>query len=207
MTKKNGVSFPVLCTVHPLNDFLDEVDTYIVVFIDISELVRIQTALESEKERLDVTLKNIGEGVLAADKLGRITLVNSSSENILGQKMRFLIGQNVKDVLQIYDYMSGEGITNELTSMENTSRRTFKANIVSASGAGVTTVTITASVILSNKGEIVGFVYVFRDISESIRMDQELIARKQQLEEINSDLEIRVNEEASKRRKNEQMLF
>ncbi len=38
-------------------------------------------------------------------------------------------------------------------------------------------------------------------------MDQELIARKQQLEEINSDLEIRVNEEASKRRKNEQMLF
>lgn len=207
MTKKNGISFPVLCTVHPLHDDLNVFDAFIVVFVDISELVRIQTALESEKERLDVTLKSIGEGVLATDKSGRITLINSSSENILGQKLRFLLGQDIKDTLQIYDFNSGDDITGELTSVEHTSRRTFKANIVSTHETGITTVTITASVMLNNKGDVVGFVYVFRDISESIRMDQELLERRQQLEEINSDLEMRVTEETAKRRKNEQMLF
>lgn len=206
MTKKNGVSFPVMCTVYPLWHAGSEVETFIVVFSDITEITSIQNALESEKERLDVTLKSMGEGVLATDRQGRITLVNSSAENLIGQKYRFMMGREIGDIIQMYDYSTGEDLSGQLSSLENTSRKTFRANIVS-SHAGIITVTIISSAMLNSKGDVIGFVYVFRDITERIRMEQELINRKQQLEEINRNLELRVEEEAEKRRRNEQLLF
>jgi PAS domain S-box-containing protein len=206
MTKKNGISFPVLCTVHPLLDESGSTDSLIVVFIDITELTRAQQALESEKERLDVTLKSIGEGVIATDRAGRITLVNASTENILGQKYRYLIGHNICDVLQIYDHNTGDDLSDDLLRCEDISKRIFVANVIS-NDAGVIVVSVTASQMLNTKGDTVGAVYVFRDISEQIKMENELINRKQQLEEINRNLEIRVLEETERRRKNEQMLF
>jgi len=206
MTKKNGIHFPALCTLHPLEKPGAGLDAFILVFIDITEVTRVQRALEDEKERLDVTLRSIGEGVLATDKKGRIALVNSSAEMFLSQKHRAMIGHRISDVLQIYDYKSGEDLGDDLTRTDEISRRTFRANIVTKQGV-IITVTMTSSVMLSNKGEIVGYVYVFRDITERIKMEQELLSRKKQLEEINRNLEIRVTEEAEKRRKNEQMLF
>ena len=178
----------------------------IVVFSDITEITRIQHALEGEKERLDVTLKSIGEGVLATDKSGRITLLNSSAENILGNKYRFMIGHRFSDLMQIYDYATGEDISSSLTSAEDTSKKSFRANIVSKN-SGMVTVIITSAAMLNNRGETVGFVYVFRDITERMGMERELLNRKKQLEDINRNLEIRVSEETEKRRKNEQLLF
>lgn len=206
MTKKNGVNIPVLCTAHPQIKTNAENDLLILVFIDITEITRVQSALEGEKERLDVTLKSIGEGVIATDEDGRVTLVNSSAEKVLGQKYRFMIGQKIQDILQIYDFDTGEDLSGSLSAEADITRKTFRANIISET-EGLITVTLTASAMLSTKGEAVGFVYVFRDITERIKIDKELMNRKKQLEEINRNLEIRVTEEAEKRRKNEQMLF
>jgi len=206
MIKKSGIVFPVLCTVHPLVDSSGNVELFIVVFVDITEIKRVQGALEGEKERLDVTLKSIGEGVVATDKRGRISLINSSAESILGQKSRFIIGHNINEVIRIYDFETGEELVDELMKYEFGSKRTFRANIVSKQ-SGIITVTLTASGMLSNKGDVIGFVYVFRDITESIKLEQELLRSKVQLEEINKNLELRVSEETGKRRKNEQLLF
>lgn len=206
MTKKNGIGFPVLCTVHPLNQRARSGAAFIVVFIDITELTRIQNALESEKERLDVTLKSLGEGVLATDNSGRVILANSSSEKILGQKYKYVVGRSIGDVLRIYDFSTGEDLSDELVSSRDTSKRTFRANLVS-DNAGVINVMITATPMKNSNGFIVGFVYVFRDITERMMMEKELLERKKQLEEINRNLEIRVTEETEKRRKNEQLLF
>ncbi|ADD69486.1 multi-sensor signal transduction histidine kinase [Denitrovibrio acetiphilus DSM 12809] len=206
MVKKTGVSFPVLCSVHPMHNSDGTIEALIAVFIDITEITRIQNALKREKERLDVTLKSIGEGVVAADKTGRITLMNSSAEFILAQKTRFLLGRDVAEVLKIRDFDTGVDLSAELTRINDSFSKTFRANI-DTEHSGAVTVNLTSSAMVNNKGEAVGFVYVFRDITERIRMDQELLNRKMQLEEINRNLEIRVTEEAEKRRKNEQLLF
>jgi len=206
MVKKNGSSFPALCTVHPLFDSKGVITSVIVVFMDITEITKIQDALESEKERLDVTLKSIGEGVLATDRFGRITLVNKSTENLLGLKSKNLLGFSIKDILQIYDLETGEDISEKITEFAETSSKTFRANIISKE-SGVITVIITSSVLVNNHGKVLGSVYVFRDVTDRIKMEQELLRRKQLLEDINKSLELRVNDETEKRRKNEQMLF
>jgi len=206
MTKKNGENISVLCTAHPLIKGNTYQNLLIVVFIDITEIKRVQSALESEKERLDVTLKSIGEGVVATDKAGRITLVNSSAETVIGQQYDFMVGNNIKDILRIYDYDSGEDLSMVLTSVSDLSKRTMRANIISEQSEPVTVV-LTASAMLHSDGDVIGFVYVFRDITEKIKIEKELMNRKIQLEEINRNLEIRVTDEAEKRRKNEQMLF
>jgi len=206
MVKKNGLNFPVLCSVYPLFGSNGHIQGFICVCIDITEITRVQSELESEKERLDVTLRSIGEGVVAADKFGRITLVNSSAENILGQKYRFILGHNINEVLQVYDYETGKSLTERITDLSPKSNRTFRANMVTKD-AGVITVFITSSAMTNNRGEIIGSVYVFRDITDRMKMEQELISRKKMLEDINKSLEKRVQEETEKRRKNEQMLF
>ncbi|MCD8553404.1 PAS domain S-box protein [Seleniivibrio sp.] len=206
MVKKNGMLFPVLCSVYPLFGSNGNIMGFICVCIDITEITRVQNELESEKERLDVTLRSIGEGVVAADKFGRITLVNSSAENILGQKYRFILGHNINEVIQVYDYETGKSLSERITDLSPKSNRTFRANMVTKD-AGVITVFITSSAMTNNKGEIIGSVYVFRDITDRMKMEQELINRKKMLEDINRSLEKRVQVETEKRRKNEQMLF
>ena len=100
----------------------------------------------------------------------------------------------------------GDDLADELVTSGIGSKRTFRANIISKH-AGIITVNLTASGMLNSKGEILGFVYVFRDITDRIKIDQELIIRKVELETVNKNLEKRISEETEKRRKNEQLLF
>lgn len=206
MIKKDGTEFPVLTSISPQFNFRGSIQGFIGVFIDITEITRVKRELEDEKERLDVTLKSIGEGVMAADSRDRITLVNSTAEHILGQKSRFLMGHNINDVLQIYDYDTGRLMTDRVTDFSLTDTKTYRANIPTTD-SGVISVYITSSAMKNTKGELLGSVYVFRDITDRMKMEQELINRKKLLEEVNKNLEMRISEETEKRRKNEQVLF
>ena len=206
MVKTNGESFPALCTVSPQFNYSGKIQGFIVAVTDVTEITKVQNELESEKERLDVTLKSIGEGVIASDRYGRITLANSSAERILGHPYLYLLGRNIADTVQVFDYDTGKSITLSLTDFSEKQNMTFRANMVTKD-SGVVTVYITSSAIFGSGGKLLGSVYVFRDVTDRIKMEQELINRKKQLEEINKGLEKRVQDETLKRRKNEQMLF
>ena len=48
--------------------------------IDISERKQTEEALAAEKERLTVTLRSIGDGVITTDTEGRVVLINQVAE-------------------------------------------------------------------------------------------------------------------------------
>src|SRR5205814_8792933 len=54
------------------------------VFWDVTERRRAEEKLAAEKERLHVTLRSIGDGVMSTDIDGRITLMNQVAEELTG---------------------------------------------------------------------------------------------------------------------------
>ncbi|MBN1232398.1 MAG: PAS domain-containing protein [Candidatus Coatesbacteria bacterium] len=58
-------------------------------------------ALKDEKERLSITLRSIGDGVIALNEKACITLLNKAAESLTGWKEKDAIGKNLVDVFCI----------------------------------------------------------------------------------------------------------
>ncbi len=67
--------------------FRDEEGTLVGIvenFQDITDRKEAEDALAAEKERLSVTLRSIGDGVITADTEGRVVLLNKVAEHLTG---------------------------------------------------------------------------------------------------------------------------
>jgi PAS domain S-box-containing protein len=142
--------------------------------IDITAHKATESALLSEKERLSVTLKSIGEGVISIDAGGKIILMNEVAEELTGWDRDSAIGKALEDVLQIVrdddistsssDQTNGQRTFPELHNHRRLMRRDGTQLLIDYGSAPI----------YSNEGEEVGVVVVFRDISERKRIEEEL---------------------------------
>ena len=153
-------------------------------FLDITNLKRTEEALIAEKERLRVTLHSIGDGVIATDTQGKIVLINCIAEKLVGWSQTRAIGKHINEVFHI---------VNEKTRRpEDPIEKAIKGGI----GVDFTTDTIliakdgteriieiSGAPIQNRKGNTIGVVLVFRDITQRRKMETEL-ARMQRLESI-----------------------
>jgi len=71
------------------------------ISIDITERIKAERALSEEKERLAITLRSIGEGVIATDTIGVITMMNPMAGKILGWDERDAIGVHIGQVFRL----------------------------------------------------------------------------------------------------------
>ena len=67
-----------------------------------------ERALQREKDRLQIVIQAIGDGVISTDADGRITMMNPGAEVIAGCTFAMADGRTIEDVLQIVD---GDGIS------------------------------------------------------------------------------------------------
>jgi PAS domain S-box-containing protein len=74
---------------------------------DITERKQMEEALLAEKERLAVTLRSIGDGVIATDTKGRIVLMNYLAEKLTGWKQEKAQGLPVSEVLNLFNQHAG----------------------------------------------------------------------------------------------------
>ncbi|HET9597910.1 MAG TPA: ATP-binding protein [Anaeromyxobacteraceae bacterium] len=68
---------------------------------DVRERERAELALSAETERLAVTLRSIGDAVIATDVAGRITLFNPVAEQLTGWSGGQAVGRDVHEVLEV----------------------------------------------------------------------------------------------------------
>ncbi len=124
----------------------------------------------AEKERLDITLSSIGEGVVSIDLEGIITVSNEAAAKIVGVNSSYLLGKKVQDILQLpkleADYTK---MINRSTVIEVTNHKIITLDgierVVDAIG----------SQIQNAAGNVEGMVWVVRDITEKQRFEEELI--------------------------------
>ncbi|MEQ8187388.1 MAG: PAS domain S-box protein [Candidatus Eremiobacterota bacterium] len=156
-------------------------DVIQVIIHDITDLKIAEELLEAEKERLTVTLRSIGEGVITTDIEGNILLVNKAGEELTGWKQEEASGKHISEIFNIINANTREKSSLPLDRVLRTGKIfSFPARIFLISRDGrERLISESISPIFDRDNKIIGFVIVFRDITEKVELEEELFkARK-----------------------------
>lgn len=145
------------------------------------ELADSENRLMEERERLRVTLESIGDGVIACDRAGRINLMNRVAERLTGWNNEEVSGREISEVFQLISGASFEPVDLDWRSIITTGavRELSPGSILVTRSGDRRSVADSMSPIIDRIGEIVGFVMVFRDVTEQLAME----ARQETLQE------------------------
>jgi diguanylate cyclase (GGDEF)-like protein/PAS domain S-box-containing protein len=123
----------------------------------------LEEALHVERERA-VTLNSLADAVAATDLLGRISFLNAAGERVTGWSQRQALGRPIGDVLRIVDAASREPIANLMQYSDDALARSSNWLLLRQDGAEIP-IEESVAAILSEAGQVIGAVMVFRDVS------------------------------------------
>ena len=147
-----------------------------IMALDITDRIKARKALFSEKERLKVTLKSIGDAVISTDTKGKIVLMNKVAEELTGWNADDAVGKPLNDVFHIINEETGEVCENPVEKVIKTGFIVGLANgsiLISKDGTR-RYIADSGAPVRDNDGNIIGVVLVFRDITEKLRTEKEL---------------------------------
>ena len=142
-------------------------------------------AFAAEKERLAVTLRSIGDGVITTDTNCRIVLVNKVAEELTGWSQAEAVGKHLDEVFVIVGEKTGRRVDNPVKKVLSSGCVIELVNhtvLVSRDGRE-RIIADSAAPIRDRDSRIVGAVLVFRDITDRRKMEDELL-KAQKLESI-----------------------
>lgn len=138
---------------------------------DIDDAKKTAEALTAEKERLAITLRSIGDGVITTDVEGRIEVMNRAAESMTGWTQEHAAGRKLAEVFRIESdgrESSGDRLGKGLEGPEGEGR------LVGREGNSAY-VAHTLSDIRAPDDRIVGKVLVFRDVTDKRCVEEERI--------------------------------
>lgn len=123
--------------------------------------------LGEESEKLEITLKSIGDGVITTDTKGKVTMMNHAAESLTGWSMGDALGQPLEHVFHIVQETSGKVVENPALQAMSELKIVGLANhtVLIAKDGTRCAISDSAAPIHSAKGELLGSVLVFRDVS------------------------------------------
>ncbi|MSM39980.1 MAG: response regulator [Geobacter sp.] len=148
-----------------------------------AELQAAEERLDAERERLSVTIRSIGEGVLACDREGRVMLMNRAAEVLTGWDATEAFGQPFDKVFRVADENTGEPITVPLQRIVEAGRAiefVAHALLVARDGAR-RNIADSGAPIINAQGESIGVVIVFRDETEWLQAERARLELEGQL--------------------------
>ncbi|MCK6586088.1 MAG: GAF domain-containing protein [Polyangiaceae bacterium] len=144
------------------------------VFADITRFKQVEEALRVSEAWLSTTLRSIGDAVIATDTESRITFMNLVAEELTGYTIQEAKGQPLKAVFRVLSKQTREEVESPVAkvlregSVVGTAAHTFLVRkdrsevIIDDSGAPIR----------DDRGELVGVVLVFRDMTEKSRTEE-----------------------------------
>ena len=144
-----------------------------------------EVKLAAEKERLAVTLRSIGDGVITADTSGKIIFINKIAEQLTGWQNEDAHGRPMEEVFHILNEQTREVCENPVEKVLSTGQIIGLANHTAliAKDGTERSIADSGAPILNEQSEIIGVVLVFRDVSEQKKTEQELL-RVEKLESV-----------------------
>ena len=144
---------------------------------DVNDRKLAEKSLAEEKERLAVTLKSIGDGVITTDISGNIVLLNKVAENITGWTNREAVGKPSDEVFHIINEQSREICDNPVTKVisSGTTIGLAENTVLVARDGTEKSIADSGAPILDAKSKIIGVVLVFRDVTDKQRLEQDAL--------------------------------
>ncbi len=146
------------------------------IITDITERKRIEQALYEEKERAQVTLQSIGDAVITIDALGLVQYLNPVAETLTGWTLHEAQGSPLQSVFAVREESNDQPAPDLVAeSLAHNSTVHLSNHFVLINRSGLKTlIEASAAPMRSRTGASLGVVLVFRDVTESRRMVQEL---------------------------------
>lgn len=128
--------------------------------------------LEEEKERLEIILESLAQGVVVTDAHGTVTRMNAQAEAITGWSRTEGVGQALAAVLPI-GLINGQDPVAAARTNGRRERADHRVELKTKRGEGRPVAFIDMPV--RHGGEFMGAVFVFRDIAEEIKMEESML--------------------------------
>lgn len=130
-----------------------------------------------EKERAQISLHSIGDGVITTDSAGTIDYMNPVAEALTGWRFHQAMGMSMEAILHLEDEVSGRVIPDParrcLAEKRIIAPKTDNV-LISRSGERYS-IQGTAAPMLNVHGNSVGVVLVFKDVSDSRRLQKMMV--------------------------------
>jgi PAS domain S-box-containing protein len=137
---------------------------------------RAQAEIMQSRELLAATLRSIGDGVITCDRDGRVTDLNSVAECLTGWKSDEARGRPLEEIFVIIDSRTRKPVQNPVREAIATGRILELSNhtlLISRDGCEFH-IADSCAPIRDSKGDVIGAVLVFRDVTQQYRQREQL---------------------------------
>jgi len=136
---------------------------------------QMEIKLRERQSWLSTILQSIGEGVIATDRFGNITFMNSVAEKLTGWNQPESISKPLTSVLHLVDEDTGKLVRVAIPELlADSSPNPIKGNIQIVNYIEKTPIELTSTAIQDGKENICGLVLVLHDLTERKRYEEKL---------------------------------
>ncbi|MBU5294379.1 PAS domain S-box protein [Anaerosalibacter bizertensis] len=157
----------------------DEIGELALAFNDMSiklnnNLNRLKESYAREnyfRQYLDNILKSLGSGIIVIDGTGIITVFNSAAVKITGYSKTDYIGKHINEFFSSIN-LSIDKFTEKVWNKEE--ENIVLERVILKKDNDSVPINISISPVINDRSEIIGIIYLFNDISQAKKMEQEL---------------------------------
>ncbi len=138
--------------------------------------------LRDSEEWFRVTLSSIGDAVIATDRSGKVAFLNPAAEAITGRTISSAKGKDITEVFQIFNERTGCVADDPVKKVLETGAIVGLANHTALKSKDGKMIPIedSAASIRDDRGELMGVVLVFRDVTAE-RKSEEVLRKAEKL--------------------------
>jgi PAS domain S-box-containing protein len=140
------------------------------------QLQQANLTLQESEEKLGVTLNSIGDGVIATDAAGRLTLLNPVAEQLTGWTQAQAAGHPVEEVFRIINQHTRQPAVMPVVAAlaHGTIQGLANHTVLIARDGSERAIADSCAPIRALDGQVVGAVLVFRDVTAEYAVQQNL---------------------------------
>ncbi|HEC19563.1 MAG TPA: PAS domain-containing protein, partial [Gammaproteobacteria bacterium] len=144
-----------------------------------------QQSLAKREKYLALTLDSIGDGVIATDASGNVARMNPIAEQLTGWTVQDAMGKPLKHIFHIVNAFSREPVADPVEKVLQSGQIVGLANhtLLVAKDGSEYQIADSGAPICDDDDNILGVILVFRDVTEEYRLQEEIRASRDELEQ------------------------